>query len=311
MKVGVIMGGVSSEYEVSLMTGREMVKQLDPNKYEVCPIVITQREELVDAVKGLDFALLALHGSYGEDGTVQGTFETLGIPYSGSGVLSSSLCMDKDLSKKILRSEGVQTPDWLCWSSMADYSEKAVEQLDYPVMVKPVSGGSSIGIEKVNGSHELRSAVQKAFAVDSSVLIERYMKGQEITCSMINGELLPILGIEAVQGEWFDYHAKYEAGGADEQVIALSLETLEQVRNAAWTSYKALKCSVYARIDMLLLDGIPYVLEVNTLPGMTKTSLLPQSAHAAGLTFSALLDRIIAGSLEERGTQKGGRIYVE
>ncbi|KKO55448.1 D-alanine--D-alanine ligase [Paenibacillus sp. DMB20] len=311
MKVGVIMGGVSSEYEVSLMTGREMVKHLDPNKYEVIPIVITQREELVDAVKGLDFALLALHGPFGEDGTVQGTLETLGIPYSGSGVLSSSLCMDKDLSKKILRCEGVQTPDWLCWSSMADFSEEAVEQLDYPVMVKPVSGGSSIGVEKVNGSRELRSAVQKAFAEDSSVMIERYIKGQEITCSIVNDELLPILGIEAMQGDWFDYSAKYEAGGADEQVVALPLETLEQVRAGAWASYKALKCSVYARIDMMLLDGIPYVLEVNTLPGMTETSLLPKSAHAAGLTFSTLLDRIIAVSLAERSSRNGGLVHVE
>ncbi|MDQ0087448.1 D-alanine-D-alanine ligase [Paenibacillus anaericanus] len=311
MKVGVIMGGVSSEYEVSLMTGREMVKQLDPNKYEVIPIVITQREELVDVVKGLDFALLALHGSYGEDGTVQGTLETLGIPYSGSGVLSSSLCMDKDLSKKILRSEGVQTPDWLCWSNIAEFSAEAVERLGYPVMVKPVSGGSSIGVEKVNGSRELRNAVQKAFAEDSSVMIERYIKGQEITCSIVEDELLPILGIEAVQGEWFDYSAKYEAGGADEQVIALPLEIQEQVRTAAWASYKALKCSVYARIDMLLLDGIPYVLEVNTLPGMTKTSLLPKSAHAAGMTFSALLDRIIAVSLVERSSRNGGLVHAE
>lgn len=311
MKIGVIMGGVSSEYEVSLMTGREMVRQLDPHKYKVIPIVITQREELVDAVKGLDFALLALHGSYGEDGTVQGTLETLGIPYSGSGVLSSSLCMDKDLSKKILRSEGVQTPDWLCWSSMADYSEKTVEQLGYPVMVKPVSGGSSIGVEKVNERHELRSAVQKAFAVDSSVLIERYIEGREITCCIVKDELLPILGIEAVQGEWFDYRSKYEAGGANEQEIALPTEIWEKVRAAAWTSYRALKCSVYARIDMLLLDGVPYVLEVNTLPGMTETSLLPKSAFAAGLTFSDLLDRIIAVSLEERGSQNGGLVHVE
>ncbi|MRN51873.1 D-alanine--D-alanine ligase [Paenibacillus monticola] len=311
MKVGVIMGGVSSEAEVSLNTGREMLNHLDPAKYEITPIVLTKREELIDEVKGIDLALLALHGTYGEDGTVQGTLETLGIPYTGSGVLSSSLCMDKHLSKKLLQSEGVQTPDWLCWSSMEEFSPEAVEQLGYPVMVKPCSGGSSIGMEKVSGGQDLLSAVQKAFDYDQSILIERYIQGQEITCSILNGELLPILGITSAQAEWFDYSAKYKDGGAVEQVIKLSPEVDERVRAAAFTSYHTLKCSVYARIDMLLSDGIPYVLEVNTLPGMTMTSLLPKSAQVAGLSFSSLLDRIIMCSLEERSKEKGGYVYAK
>lgn len=311
MKVGVIMGGVSSEAEVSLNTGREMLNHLDPAQYEITPIVLTKREELIDKVKGIDLALLALHGTYGEDGTVQGTLETLGIPYTGSGVLSSSLCMDKHLSKKLLQSAGVQTPDWLCWSSMEEFSPQAVEQLGYPVMVKPCSGGSSIGMEKVSGGQDLLSAVQKAFECDQSILIERYIQGQEITCSILNGELLPIIGITSAQAEWFDYSAKYEVGGAEEVVIKLSPEVDERVRAAALTCYQTLKCSVYARIDMLLRGGIPYVLEVNTLPGMTRNSLLPKSALAAGLSFSSLLDRIITCSLEERSKEKGGYVYAE
>lgn len=304
MKVGVIMGGVSSEHEVSMNSGREILKNLDPNKYEVTPIVITKREELIEQAKGMDIALLALHGAYGEDGTVQGTLETMGIPYTGSGVLSSSMCMDKDISKKVMRCAGVNTADWLCWDSMKDYSLEAVERLGYPVMVKPCSGGSSIGMEKVGSSEELLSAVQKAFACDQSILIEQYIQGQEITCSILNGELLPVLGINSVHADWFDYSAKYEDGGADERVIELPTEVHERVREAALTCYKALKCNVYARVDMLLKEGIPYVLEVNTLPGMTKASLLPKSAQAAGYTFSGLLDEIISLSLTEKSPKE-------
>ncbi|MEK4449991.1 D-alanine--D-alanine ligase [Paenibacillus sp. FSL L8-0506] len=304
MKVGVIMGGVSSEYEVSMNSGREILKNLDPNKYEIIPIVITKREELIELAKGIDIALLALHGAYGEDGTVQGTLETMGIPYTGSGVLSSSICMDKDLSKKLMRCAGVNTADWLCWDSMKDYSAEAVERLGYPVMVKPCSGGSSIGMEKVSSSEELLCAVQKAFACDQAILIESYIQGQEITCSILNGELLPILGITSANAEWFDYSAKYEEGGADERVIELPTEVHERVREVALSCYKALKCSVYARVDMLLKEGIPYVLEVNTLPGMTKASLLPKSAQAAGYTFSGLLDEIISLSLTEKSAKE-------
>lgn len=313
MKVGVIMGGISSEIEVSLNTGREMMNHLDRNKYEVIPVVFNKPEELVEKVKGLDVALLALHGAYGEDGTIQGTLETLGIPYTGSGVLASSLCMNKDLSKKILRYEGVNTPDWLCWDSLEDYSPEDVEQLGYPVMVKPNSGGSSIGMEKVNDEQGLHSAVMKAFASDSdqSILIERYTVGQEITCSILDGEPLPVVGITSASSEWFDYSAKYEEGGADEVVLTLPPELDRSVRKAAMTCYKALKCSVYARVDILLLDGEPYVLEVNTLPGMTATSLLPKSAAAAGLSFSTLLDRIISCSLMERSKNKGVPVHVE
>ncbi len=301
MKIGVIMGGVSSEAEVSLNTGREMLKYLDRSKYEAVPVVIKEREDLVAGVKDLDFALLALHGAYGEDGTVQGTLETLGIPYSGSGVLASSLCMNKHLSKTILRASGVPTPDWVCWDSVDEYDAEAVERLGYPVMVKPNSGGSSIGMTKVYSGGELRNAVEKAFAEDASVLIERFTAGEEITCSILGGDLLPFLSIKPLTEGWFDYGAKYERGGADERIIELDGDIRHRVETAAMTCYKALKCSVYARIDMLILEGVPYVLEVNTLPGMTETSLLPQSARAAGYSFSGLLDRIIAESLKERG----------
>ncbi|MCQ6563024.1 D-alanine--D-alanine ligase [Paenibacillus mendelii] len=311
MKVGVIMGGISSERDVSLMTGEVMLAHLDRDKYEVTPIVLTERDELIGKVKGIDIALLALHGSYGEDGTVQGTLETLGVPYTGSGVLSSSVCMDKDLSKKLLRAEGIKTPDWLCWNSMEEYSAEAVEQLGYPVIVKPNSGGSSIGTQLVPSEELLHAAVQDAFRWDDSVLIESYIKGEEITCSILDGELLPIIGIRSAHSEWFDYQAKYADGGAEEQVIALPAEVEACVRAAAQVCYRILRCSVYGRVDMMLRDGIPYVLEVNTLPGMTTNSLLPKSAAAAGISFSQLLDRIIACSWEEHTRDRGVMGHVE
>ncbi|WP_025688350.1 D-alanine--D-alanine ligase [Paenibacillus zanthoxyli] len=301
MKVGVIMGGISSEREISLKTGEEMLKMLDPNKYEAVPVVINKKEELAEKVRGLDLALLALHGAFGEDGTVQAVLESLNIPYTGSGVLSSAICMDKDMSKRLLRAAGIPTADWLCWNHIDEFSPEALEELGYPVIVKPSSGGSSIGMTKVNEPDELRAAVMEAFRWDRSVMAERYIRGMEITCPILDGETMPIISIIPKAAEWFDYDAKYTANGAVEQVAVLPPELEREVRRIALDCYRTLKCTVYARVDMILSDGFPFVLEVNTLPGMTSASLLPRSAKAAGLTFSGLLDAIIAVSLKERG----------
>ncbi|MBH0329088.1 D-alanine--D-alanine ligase [Brevibacillus brevis] len=305
MKIGVIMGGISSEREVSLKTGQEMINHLDRSRYEAVPIVITQRADLITQVQqaGIDFALLALHGQYGEDGTVQGALETLGIPYTGSGVLASSLCMNKQLSKMLLKTAGIQTPAGLYWKDV--YDPQAVEQLGYPVIVKPNLGGSSIGVQLVQNEKELLSAVQEASYLDQGILIEPYLKGTELTCAILDGEVLPIIGIRSAHSEWFDYRAKYEDGGAEEKVIELPPVIQQRVREAALASYQLLQCKVYARVDMILCQDMPYVLEVNTLPGMTANSLFPKSAAAAGMTFTQLLDRIIASSLHERKREWG------
>lgn len=300
MKIGVIMGGVSSEREISLQTGKEMAANLDRNKYEVVPIDIQEPAEIIDKVKGIDFALLALHGVFGEDGTVQGVLETLGIPYSGSGVLSSSLCMDKELTKRVVRGEGVPTADWSVIRRGQVNWEEQLRGLAYPLFVKPNTGGSSIGVRRIDNEGELRSALEEAFRWDTSVVVESMVRGQEITCPVLDGKLLPILGIEAVESDWFDYSSKYNDGGAEEKPITLPAEVEARVNDAALTCYRVLKCNVYARIDMIVKDGVPYVLEVNTLPGMTRNSLLPRSAAAAGITYSELLDRMIQLSLKER-----------
>lgn len=305
MKIGVIMGGISSEREVSLKTGQEMINHLDRSRYEAVPIVVTQRVDLITQVQqaDIDFALLALHGQYGEDGTVQGALETLGIPYTGSGVLASSLCMNKQLSKMLLKTAGIQTPAGLYWKDV--YDPQAVEQLGYPVIVKPNLGGSSIGVQLVQNEKELLTAVQEASHLDQGILIEPYLKGTELTCAILDGEILPIIGIRSAHSEWFDYRAKYEDGGAEENVIELPPVIRQRVREAALASYQLLQCKVYARVDMILCQDMPYVLEVNTLPGMTANSLFPKSAAAAGMTFTQLLDRIIASSLHERKQEWG------
>ncbi|MED1943991.1 MULTISPECIES: D-alanine--D-alanine ligase [Brevibacillus] len=308
MKIGVIMGGISSEREVSLKTGQEMINHLDRSRYEAVPIVVTQRADLITQAQqaGIDFALLALHGQYGEDGTVQGALETLGIPYTGSGVLASSLCMNKQLSKMLLKTAGIQTPAGLYWKDV--YDPQAVEQLGYPVIVKPNLGGSSIGVQLVQNEKELLSAVQEASYLDQGILIEPYLKGTELTCAILDGEVLPIIGIRSAHSEWFDYRAKYEDGGAEEKVIELPPVIQQRVREAALASYQLLQCKVYARVDMILSQDIPYVLEVNTLPGMTANSLFPKSAAAAGMTFTHLLDRIITSSLYERKREWGSPV---
>lgn len=305
MKIGVIMGGISSEREVSLKTGQEMINHLDRSRYEAVPIVVTQRADLIAQVQraGIDFALLALHGQYGEDGTVQGALETLGIPYTGSGILASSLCMNKQLSKMLLKAAGVHTPAGFYWQEV--YDPQAVEQLGYPVIVKPNMGGSSIGIQLVHNEKELLSAVQEARCLGQGILIEPYLKGTELTCAILDGEALPIIGIRSAHSEWFDYRAKYEDGGAEEKVIQLPSVTQQRVCEAALASYRVLQCKVYARVDVILCQDMPYVLEVNTLPGMTANSLFPKSAAAAGMTFTHLLDRIITSSLHERKQEWG------
>ncbi|EEM04962.1 D-alanine--D-alanine ligase [Bacillus pseudomycoides] len=302
MRVGVIMGGVSSEKQVSLMTGEEMIAHLDKSKYEVVPIKLNDKKELVEKVRNLDIALLALHGEYGEDGTIQGTLETLGVPYTGSVMLSSGICMDKNMSKKMIRYEDIQTPDWIHLSNTEELQLDEIDKMGYPLVVKPNSGGSSVGVKIVYDKDSLLSSLEDVFKWDSEIVIEKYIKGEEITCSILDGKLLPIISIQHT-AEFFDYHAKYDDIATIEEVVELPATTYERVVEAAMTCYRALKCSVYARVDIIIKDGIPYVMEVNTLPGMTKNSLLPKSAHAAGISYSKLLDMIIETSLQIRKSE--------
>lgn len=300
MKVGVIMGGISSEREVSLSSGKSILEHIDNNKYEVVPIVIDNKQDIINKVKGIDFALLALHGKFGEDGTVQSVLQTLDIPYSGCGPLSSALCMDKDLTKRVLKAHNIRVAKWINVRSVEEIDYEAIEEMKYPVVVKPTNGGSSVATFIIKKSEDIENAVSEGLKYDNEVMIEEYIKGEEITCPVFENKMFPVVAIKP-KAEFFDYTQKYAAGGADEFVIELEKDLHNEVEKMALDTYKALKCSVYSRIDMIITeDGVPYILEVNTLPGMTSTSLFPISAKAKGISYSGLLDMIIETSMKEK-----------
>lgn len=302
MKVGVIMGGISSEREISLNSGESILENIDKNKYDVVKIVIDKKEDIINKVREekIDFALLALHGQFGEDGTVQSVLQVLDIPYSGCGPLSSAACMDKDMSKSLLKAAGIRTAPWINLRSVEEINYEEIEKLGYPVVIKPTHGGSSVATFIIKEKDEVLHAVEEGFKWDSEVMIEKFIKGEEITCPVFADEMYPVVAIKP-NSEFFDYEAKYKDGGADEFVINLEEELHNQVEKMALDTYRALKCAVYARVDMIITeDKVPYILEVNTLPGMTKNSLFPKSAAGKNISYSGLIDDIIEASLKEK-----------
>ena len=298
MKIGVVMGGISAERDVSLNTGKQILENLDKNKYELVPIPIDSESELIDSIKSIDFAFIALHGKFGEDGRIQAMLECLGIPFSGCGVLASAMCMDKNISKKLFIADGIKTPQWLIVKDENKIDYSIIDNMGYPVIVKPNSGGSSIGTLLAYSKEQLKEGVKEALKYDNEIMIEEYIKGEEITCCILNGELLPVISI-VPKSEFFNYSSKYDKGGAEEKIIQLPKAIGEKVEEISLKCWNTFKLKVYARVDMIIKNGEAYVLEINTLPGMTESSLFPKSAEAYGLSFSQLLDRIIKYSLIE------------
>lgn len=296
MKIGVIMGGISSEREISLKSGEAIINNLDKDKYEIVSIVIDKKEDIINKVKGIDFALLALHGQFGEDGTVQSVLQTMDIPYSGCGPLSSAACMDKDMTKNLLKAADIRTAPWLNLRIGQEIKYNDIKKLGYPVVVKPTHGGSSVATFIVKEEKDIAYSVEEAFKWDKEVMIEKFIKGDEITCPILGGEMFPVLAIKP-KAEFFDFTSKYSDGGADEFVIELEENLHKEVEEMALATYYALKCEVYSRVDMIITEeGIPYILEVNTLPGMTSASLFPKSAAGRNIKFNELLDLIIESS---------------
>lgn len=292
------MGGISSEREVSLNSGKEIVKYFNKEKYEVVPIVIDKKDDIIAKAKDIDFAFIALHGKFGEDGIIQAVLETMDIPYSGCGPLTSGICMDKDITKKLLRSAGINTADWLSVKSVEEIDYDFIEKMEYPVVVKPNCGGSSVATNIIKKKQDIESAVRLALDYDTEVMIEKYIKGDEITCCIMNGKVLPIIAIKP-KAEFFDYTAKYADGGSDEIIVQFEEGLQNKIEEMALKCWKVLKCSVYVRVDMIIKEGVPYVLELNTLPGMTKNSLFPKSAKAVNMSYTDLLDKITEYSLVE------------
>ncbi|WP_270939858.1 D-alanine--D-alanine ligase [Romboutsia lituseburensis] len=297
MKIAVIMGGISSEREVSLNSGLGVYNNLDKNKYEVVKIILDDKMDIFTKLSSdIDFAFLALHGKFGEDGCIQSILETMDIPYSGCGPLTSALCMDKNMTKKILRDSNLPTAPWLVVKSVEEINYDKIDEIGYPVFIKPNCGGSSVATFFIHSKDEVLNAVKCGLEVDTSVMIEKYIPGGEYTSFVLNGEVFPTLSIKS-NSEFFDYESKYSANGAIEEVVYLEESLQNKINAISKTCWDVFNCKAYVRVDIIISNGVPYVLELNTLPGMTQTSLIPQSAKAKGIEFSELLDKIIEYSL--------------
>ena len=306
MTIALLSGGVSSEREVSLNSGNQVFDALDKDKYNIVRYdPKTDLGRLVEDASGIDAALIILHGPYGEDGTVQGLLELLNIPYQGSGVLGSSLAMNKLASKILYEKAGLPIPPYIALQK-GDPPEPAawVKQLGLPLVIKPNEAGSSVGMTIVKSQDSIQEAVEKAFSHDSTILLEGYIEGIELTGGVIGNmdlQALPLIEIIPDDAhEFFDYEAKYTAGVTQEICPArIDDEMTQKAQSYAKSAHRTLFCSGYSRTDMILKEGGIYVLETNTIPGMTATSLLPQAAQVAGLSFSRLLDQLIELCIEE------------
>jgi len=301
MRVAVLKGGRSLERGVSLRSGARVEDALERLGHEALPI-----DAGGDLVKRLvaerpDVAFVAMHGLGGEDGTVQELLEILGIPFTGPGVAACARCMDKVLAKHALHEAGVPTPDWFAFNETAfrelgaaDALASLEERLGFPLVVKPSRGGSALGVKFAASWFEVPEALVSAFSYDSRVLLERFVQGRELAVSVLGAEPLPVVEAIPGGGDRYDFEARYEIGRTDFVCPAeLSEEESAAVTATALAAYEALGCSGFSRVDLILAEEGPRVLEVNAIPGLTDTSLLPQSAEAAGITFEDLVGRIV------------------
>jgi D-alanine-D-alanine ligase len=307
LTIALLSGGISSERDVSIASGDQVYEALDHNKYDVLRYdPKTDLHQLLADAPKIDAALIILHGPFGEDGTVQGLLDLLDIPYQGSGVLGSALGMNKLASKHLYEKSGLLVPPYMVLGQNDAFDEEAcARSIGLPVVVKPVGSGSSVGISIVKSKDLLKSAIDEAFKQDDKVLIEAYIEGVELTGGVIGNdelEALPLIEIVPDKSyEFFDYEAKYTAGATKEICPArINAEMTEKAQEIAKTAHQALFCKGYSRTDMILKNQDIFVLETNTIPGMTATSLLPLAAGKAGISFSRLLDRLIELSMEDR-----------
>lgn len=300
------MGGPSSEYEVSLATGENVLRHMNREKYDPAPVTIgrdgTWSLPPEDLIGKFDVVFLAVHGEYGEDGHLQMLLENLGIPYTGTGSKGSALGMNKSAAAKVFRARGLLVPEAIDIVRHGPWSDLKIP-FDFPVVVKPMDRGSSVGVSIVRSERDLNDALCEAFHFSKHARIERYISGRELTCGVIEDErgdiALPPTEIIPKQSLFFDYQSKYVSGASNEITPAhLAPGVIDAIRRAALTTHESVDGKGVTRTDMILgNDGRLYILEINTLPGLTETSLIPQECHAAGISLSFLIDKIIADAL--------------
>ncbi len=320
LKVAVIMGGPSHEYEISLRSGQTVLEHINQEKYDAFPVEINQSglwsvdgKEYCQVARGLkqladknvDVAFLAVHGNFGEDGTIQALLERKNIRYTGSSVSASLLAMDKLITEQLFQDAALITPQ-----SVAVETENFAKMLGslqyYPAVVKPMKLGSSVGVSIVDSAKQLKKAIEHALLYDQMALVQPYIKGREISCGVLEDEdgkpqALPPTELIPVGRRFFDYVAKYSKDTKEITPPAMPAATIEHIQQAALTAHQTIGCSGYSRTDIIIDEqGTPYVLEINTLPGLTNVSILPQQAKAIGLSYAQLVDRIIHRALTKK-----------
>jgi D-alanine-D-alanine ligase len=306
VKVAVLKGGRSLERGVSLRSGARVEDALERLGHEV--VALDVGGDLVERLQAEspDVAFVAMHGIGGEDGAAQELLEILGIPFTGPAAAACARCMDKSQAKHAIREAGLPTPDWFAFSQTAFRELGAADALGrlelalgFPLVVKPSRGGSSLGVKFAADGGEVPQALVAAFSYDDRVVLERFVDGRELAVSVLGGEALPVVEAIPGQGDSYDFEARYEIGRTRFVCPAdLDEDQRSEVTEVALATYRALGCSGFARVDLILAAEGPQVLEANAIPGLTDTSLLPQAAEAAGMSFEQLVERILELALE-------------
>ncbi len=299
-KVGVLMGGLSVEREVSLKTGAACADALARKGYDVVRIDVGRDVAAKLLEEKVEVAFIALHGRYGEDGSIQGLLESMFVPYTGSGVLASAIGMDKIFSKWVFLARGIKTPQYCDFPGYEALEKHGFELFfPFPAVVKPSGEGSSVGVQIVKNADELKKAAQAAASLKGSILVEQYVKGREIQVAVLDDEALGAIEIVPAKGyEFYDYEAKYQST-SNEYIFPAPLpeEQYRGVCATALAAHKALGCSGATRSDLIVDDrGEAWLLEINTLPGMTNASLLPKIAAGRGIDFDGLCERLLLGA---------------
>ncbi|HID92578.1 MAG TPA: D-alanine--D-alanine ligase [bacterium (Candidatus Stahlbacteria)] len=342
LRLGIIFGGRSAEYEISLLSALGIMEAIDKDKYEIIPIGITKEgkwlipADPIKAIKAgklegepiailgetsgsilrlntgkverLDVVMPVLHGPYGEDGTVQGLLELIGVPYVGSGVCASSLGMDKVLMKKLLRSDGLPVVEYMQvkkrdWKDNREEVVKTIEnRLGYPCFTKPARLGSSVGISKIHSHDELYAGVELAFKYDNKILVEKGIDGRELECSVLGNDnpIASCIGEVIPSREFYSYKAKY-VDGKSKRIIPADIDEKQTkyIQSLAIRAFIAIDCKGMARVDFFMIPDQVYVNEINTIPGFTPISMYPKLWEASGISYSELIDRLIELALEK------------
>ena len=294
-KIGVLLGGLSSEREVSIASGTAILKALHEKGYHAVAVDVGRDVAGKIHEQGIEAAFIALHGKFGEDGAIQGLLEVMGIPYTGSGILASALGMNKAVSKQVFRSQGLLVgPYEVIYAGNADEAHGIVSHLRYPVVIKPQAEGSSVGVSLVFKNEEVTPAVELAFKYGDEILIEKFIKGKEVQVGILGARALGAIEIVPKRA-FYDYAAKYEKGMSDHFFPARIPEAdYQRTLEAGMAAHRAIGCRGYSRVDFIIDEsGMPHILEVNTLPGMTATSLLPEIAKGVGISFPDLVEEIL------------------